>query len=244
MAEYDSSDVAFFTVDGYSLLGFSSKISDPGAVQKTADRMPLGGSIERKALLSMIEPVTIEQEGWFNTDAAGPHAALDAKRGTTQVVCYGPNGNVIGRLFVGASAPQSKYDPRVVQGDLMRTGARWECTEYERGVIVAHLAARAAAANTQATPVDNGAATTTGAVCYLVATDVTLDGAADLIVTVRKSTDNVNWFDLGAFTARTLIGTQRLVIAGAVPQYLAIAWAWGAGGTDPSWTGLVGVART
>ena len=244
MAEYDSSDVAFFTVDGYELLGFSSTIRDSGAVQMTADRTPLGAALSRKRLLGIIEPVTIEQEGWFADDAVGPHTALDAKRGTTQVVTYGPEGNSVGRIFIGASSPQTRYDPIVAKGDAIRTGARWECTEYERGLLLATLTARAAAGNTQATSIDNGAASLTGAVAYLACTSLTLDGAADLVVKVRESADNINFTDLASFTALAAVGAQRLVIAGTVKQYLAISWAWGAGGTAPTWTGLVGIART
>ena len=243
MAEYDSSQVAFFTVDGYSLLGWSAKLDDPGAKAVAVDRTPLGVSLERKSVLSLVEPVTITQEGWFDNAALASHEALSAKRGTSQVLAYGVTGNVIGRDFVGAVAGQSQYDPVTSKGDLHRFNASWECTEHDRGLIVAHLAARTAAGNTQATSVDNAASSAGGAVLYLACTDLTLDGYTDLVVKVRHSTDNSTYTDLGTFTARTLIGAQRLVVAGTVNRYLAISWAYTDAGTDPSWTGLVGVRR-
>lgn len=244
MTEYDSSNVAFFAVDEFQLLGFSSRVSDPGAAQKTAERMPLGESLQRKVILKGIEPVTIEQGGWFSTDAGATHEALAAKRGTAQLLAYGVSGNVIGRDFVGAQAAQAVYDPRIVKGDLVQTAARWECDEYERGLIVAHLAARTAAGHTQATPVTNDAQTLTGAVAYLFCSALTLDGYTNVIVTVRDSDDNITYGDLASFTARTVPGAQRLVIAGTIEKYLAISWAYTGAGTSPTWTGLVGVART
>ena len=244
MAEYDSSQVAFFTVDGYSLLGFSSRITDPGARLQTVDRTALGETVSRKKMLALIDPVTIAQEGFFDDAAAASHEALKNKRGTDQVLCYGVQGNAIGSHFVGAVAPQAKYDPLISKGDMHRTRAEWECTQRESGLIVAHLAARTTAGNTQATPVDNGAASSTGAVAYLAATALTLGGYTNLAVKVRDSADNVTYADIGSFTVRTTVGAERIVIAGTVRRYLAISWAWTGAGAGQSFTGLVGVART
>jgi hypothetical protein len=244
VTEFDSSNVAFFVVDSTNILGYSSTIQDSGALQLSEDRTPLGASTERQTLLKTIAPVTIGQEGWFDDGAGLIDAALKSKRGVNQQILYAVEGGAIGTDIIGALATQTKYDPKPHKDGLTVVDAGWECQSYDRGLIVADLVSRTAAGNTQATPVHDVAAdSAAGAQLYLACTALALGGYTNLIVQVMTSTNGSSWVVLDTFTALTLIGKERRVIAGAVRQYLAIAWAYTGSGSSPSWTGVVGVAR-
>ena len=45
----DSSNVAFLLIDGYSLLGVTTELRDPGLEYETVDRLYLGSAIEQPA---------------------------------------------------------------------------------------------------------------------------------------------------------------------------------------------------
>jgi hypothetical protein len=242
MAEKDSSNYGFFTIDGYDCLGFSTSIEDGGEVAKTVERTPLGASVERKVVLSQLEPITVRQAGFFD-DASDIDLAMSGNRGEEQIVCMAPTGNLLSELFVGVVGGLTVEEKPEARGDLIRTSLAWEAQAYERGFIIAPKLARAAAGNTQATPHVDPAATTDGAVCYLAMTALTLGGYTNVTVKVRHSPDGAVWADLATFTARTLRGAQRLVVAGNVDEQLALSWAYGGAGAGPSWTGLVGVKR-
>jgi hypothetical protein len=231
MTEIDSSNVAFFVVDSTNVLGYSSAINDTGALQKSEDRTPLGAGTARKAMMRSIDPVTLGQEGWFDDAAGLIDAALKTKRGVSQQILYAAEGGAIGSGVIGAVGPQTKYDPKPQKDGLTRVEASWECQSYDRGLIVADLIARGVAGNTQATPVHD------------VAADSALGAQLYLAVPVMTSTNGSSWVVLDTFTTLTAIGKERRVVAGAVRQYLAIAWAYTGSGTGPSWTGAVGVAR-
>ncbi len=112
---------------------------------------------------------------------------------------------------------------------------------YE-GYIVAPLAARTTAGNTQATYADMGASASAPK-AFLIVTALDLDGYDSLTVTVQScATSGGSYDDETAFTAVTTTGGQTVTLAGTVNRYLAIKWAYAGTGTDPSWTGWVGVA--
>ena len=125
MTEFDSSNVAFFLVDGYNILGYSSTISDPGAVSVTDDRTALGDSTKRSKVLSIIEPVTLGQEGFFDDATGLIDEALKTKRGVDQVLGYGVEGNTIGAGLVAAVGTQTRYDPKALKNALHRVAATW-----------------------------------------------------------------------------------------------------------------------
>ena len=241
MTEYDSTDLAFFCVDGHDLLAFSAKLDDQGARLKSVDRTAIADAVERSVILNQIEAMTLPYEGWFDDEAA-IGLALDGSRGVEQLLSYGVEGNVLGADFVGMRGVQT-LDKPITKGDLIRVSAAWELDKYERGKIIAPLAVRGAAGNTQATPVDNLVATSAGAVCYLQMPALALGGYTNVIVKVRDSIDGVTWADIVTFTARTAAGAQRVEVAGNVDRRLAISWAYTGAGADPAPEFLVGVAR-
>lgn len=243
MTEFDASDVKIICVDGYNLQSYSAKLGDPGAKLKSEDRTALGDDAARSVVINQLEAMTFAYEGWFD-DAGDIGLALDGKRGVSQLLCYGVEGNAIGSDFTGARGTQTMDHPVVQQGALTRVNAEWEVDAYDdKGLLVAHHVARGAAGNTQATPVDNLASTAGGVALYLFLTALDLDGHDGLVVTVRDADAGLVFADLQAFAEMDAVGAQRLVASGTVERNLAVSWAWTGAGTDPSATFLVGAKR-
>ena len=119
----------------------------------------------------------------------------------------------------------------------------------DEGVILAPLAARTTAGNTQATKHDNTAESHGGGYGYLQLTALALGGYTNLVVTLQHSTDNITYVDFTpAFTARTAVGAERITLPGVdadgnVYQYTAVKWAWTGSGTGQSATFMAGIVR-
>lgn len=243
MTVADSSTFAFLLVDGYDLMGASTELSDPGLEHDTKEILFLGAELRSKRLTGK-SSCDIEQSGVFDDDGGVLHETLKAG-GKDRVLCWGACGNTIGKHFVGAVVDQVAYDPSPLEADgFVLANARYSCSQHDTGLIIANLAARTTAGNTQASAVDGAASSTAGGVGYLQTTALTLGGYTDLVVKVRHSPDLNSWADLVTFTAATAIGAERKTTAtNPIERYLAVSWAWTGSGSDQSATFAVGFAR-
>jgi hypothetical protein len=239
----DSSNVAFALIDGYSILGVSTDIKDPGLEHESRDLLFLGESLKHKKL-NGVDSCDIEQTGAFDDAAGSIHAALKAPA-NNRVFSWGAAGNTIGKHFAGALVDQVSYNPTdIAGGEFVMASAKYSCTEREDGLIIANHAARGAAGDTEATYVDSTASSALGGVGYLQLSALTLGGYTNLVVKVRHSADHAAWADLLTFTARTAIGAERKTVAtNPIERYLAIIWAWTGAGAGPSATFAVGFTR-
>lgn len=84
------------------------------------------------------------------------------------------------------------------------------------GRVLAPLAAVTADGN--GTSVDNGAATTTGAIAHLHVTSVS--AADSIVVTIEDSANNSAWSTIGTFASKSAAGAERIVIAGTIRRYV------------------------
>lgn len=243
MPVVDSSNVAFLIVDGYDLLGTATMITDEGLERETVEKLYLGQSLRGKRLTGVSRAGQITQDGSFDHAVGASHEVLKAG-GQNRVLSYALAGNTIGEHFVGAVCDQVAYRPTPVPGDFTEANAVYNIKEHERGLLLATLAQRGAAGNTESTAVDNGAASSGGGVAYLQCTQLTLGGYTNLVVKVRHSTNGSTWADLASFTALTARGGQRLAIAtDPINRYLAISWAWTGSGSGQTATFAVGFYR-
>lgn len=88
------------------------------------------------------------------------------------------------------------------------------------------------------------AKTKSGGAGYLQVEDLTLGGYTDVLVTLRDSTDNVVFADLGVFTAVTVARTaERIEAAGDVERYLAVSHDFRGAGAGASIKYFAGFAR-
>ncbi len=234
-------------VDGYNVLGVNTDVTS--VIEALTEGTTLYGDTVESSMYIGMKRSELSQEGFFDDASASINDALNDKQGEERIVCLGYEGNTIGEAFTGCQAPlESSFTRIASRGKLHRASATYKGNGIvEDGVILHALTERTANGNTQATPVDNTAATDYGGAVYLQLSALTLGGYTNIIVTVRQSANNVDWENLVAFTAVTAANTaERKTIAagvGSMKRYLAVSWAFTGTGSDPSATFLVGAVR-
>lgn len=244
MSTYDSSNIAFFLIDGYSVLGQTTDLSDK-VTATIEDTTPLGAAwmVNR---FNNLRKYDITQKGFFDDATNSVNDALAGKIGTTRTLCFGYETNTTGKQFVGASGPvESDYERVSVVGKVHRANATYAAAgAIENGVILHGLGAETAAGNTSATDVDNAASSANGGAAYLQLTALTLGGFTNVIVKVQESVDNITYVDLATFTAVTAApAAQRIAVTGTVDRYLDVAWSFTGSGSGESVTFMSGFAR-
>ena len=244
MATYGSGQVGFVLMDGYSLAPYLTELElDHQA--KTEDSTVLTVSAVAHAYVGLRE-FMLSVKGFYDDTAGAIDAGLCTKQGTVRVVNLALEGNTTGKQFVGfAGTLQGDYKRGAKNGELHKAEAAFQgAGEVEEGYIIAHLAARTTAGNTTATKVDC-LASGTGGVAFLQCTALDLDDYTNLAIKLQDSANGTDFADVtgGAFTALTAIGKQRLVIAGTIRQYVAVAWSWTGSGTSPTGTWFVGLHK-
>ena len=243
MAKYSSKDCVLL-IDGYNVLGLTTAVTH-NAEALTEESTGFGVEWAEHTYLGL-QKTELSQEGFFDDATGATNDALNEHQGEERVLCLGFEGNTIGRNFNGfKGALQTKFDRIASREKLHRANAAYIGSGVnEDGKILHALTARTAAGNTQASSVDNGAASADGGNAYLQVTELSLGGYTNVLITVRQSADNVVWEDLQVFVGVTLPQTaQRIEVIGAVKRYLAVSYALTGAGAGPSITFFVGFAR-
>ena len=244
MATYGSPNVGFLLIGGRDILAVSTGAA-PSVEAETRELTPLGATWPTH-VLNGLKSGTFTQEGWYDDAAGSINDAVCEKEGTSQVVCIGHEGNTIGKKFWGFAGVLAAKFKRLLQvGEFHKASFEGSVTgAAEVGMVVASLAARTTAGNTQTTPVNNGASSANGGAGYLQVNALTLGGYTNCVVKGRHSSDNVTYADLLTFTVVTTAPTaERVTCVGTVNQYLAMSWAWTGSGSGMSITCMVGFAR-
>ena len=244
MGTYDASQVGFFLLDGYSLLPYIEKVTDGGCELQTDTILPLGAATPYEMSLGRVKG-SLGMSGFLDDTALASHPALSTRRGASRIAALAPIGNTIGAVFTGANVVQTKYDPIADTDRIHRYECGLACGEFDRGIIIANLAARTTAGDTKSTYTDEtGALSSNGAAAYLEVSALALGGYTNCIVKVAHSTDHTTWADLITFDAVTLAQTaQRKLAVGTVNRYMAVTWTWTGAGAGQSITFAVGAAR-
>lgn len=244
MAIRNSTEVGFFLVAGRNLLSAMTAFSDK-LIAVTEDLTPLGQSAPVHAFTGILRSV-FSLDGYYDDATGSQNEALVGKEGTSQVVCYAPAGNLLGRSLVGFAGAFLNTHERIFQlPGFHKAKASAEVSgNREQGVILQPLAVKTTAGNTEATSVDNGTSSAAGGAGYLQVSALTLGGYTNLVVKVRQSTNNSTFTDLLTFTVVTTApSAQRVTVAGTVNQYLATSHAWTGSGSGMSATIMVGFCR-
>ena len=243
MSKYSSKDMVLL-LDGYNILGTSVSL-DYLAEALTEQTTPLGAEWEEHTCVG-IKRAEVKQEGFFDDASDSINEALNEQQGLDRILCFGFEGNTIGKQFSGfQGAMETKYTRIASRGKMHRANVEYAGNGIaEDGRILHPLTARTADGDTESTPVDNSVQTTDGGAAYLQVTALTLGGYDNVAITVRQSADGIAWEDLTSFTVvATAPNKERKTIAGTIKQYLAVSWAFTGTGSDPSATFFVGVAR-
>lgn len=241
--KYSSKDVVLL-IDGYNVLGEMTELTH-AAEALTEEVTGLGDNWEEHEYIG-VQRAEISQSGYFDDASLSVNDAFNGKQGDKRVVCFGIEGNTAGKAFVGLNgALETRFERVASVKGLHKANVGYVVSgKSEDGKILLALSEQDADGDTESASVDNGAASTGGADLYLQVTALDLDGADDLTVKVRSSTDDVTWSDLDTFTAVTTAPTAEMKIkTGTIPQYLAVSWAFTGTSTAPSATIMVGAVR-
>lgn len=245
---YNSSNIAFLLIDGYSVLGVTTDLSEEYDA-KTEETTPLGSADETHAFTGLVS-AKMSQSGFFDDVAGSSNDALVAGNGSSRVVCYGVEGNTIGQNFVGfAGALQTNYKRSPKVGELHKASADYigSGVKDEGKILHALGAETTATGNTQATSVDNAAQSTDGGSGYLELSALTLGGYTSLQVVLEHSVDNITYADhgSGSFTAKTTApAAQRIALSGTIYRYTSCRWAFLGAGTGETATFMAGIVRS
>lgn len=242
MARRGSGNVAFLLIDGISILGATTDITD-SREDLLEENTPLGVNWETWVPLN-IGRATFEQNGFYDSEADSANGALIDNSGAARVLSYGYEGNTVGQSFIGAAgALRGKYSRSASNKGLTKaTGGFTVSGHTAEGKILAPLAARTAAGDTTATYVDGYGEPNTG-YAYLQTSALALGGYDDCTITVQDSADHISWATRGTFSAVTAVGAERITIAGTIGRYTSITWAWTGSGTGQSITFMAGLIR-
>ena len=193
------------------------KTFKPGRESDALDSSTFGTAA--KTFLAGLKQGSIQLEGFFDkTLLSGIDAILTAAFGAAEIITsLVQESPSIGVRALLMNADQSKYEVGSPLGQIIMSTAEMHAADngLESGVLL-HLPSTLETATANATSVDNGAASTNGAVAHLHLTQIT---GLNVTVIVQHSTDNSTWVDLFTFTAASAITSQRLSVTGTVNRY-------------------------
>lgn len=244
MPRYSSPDVGFLLIGGYSVLGDTTSLEDNREAM-LEDATVLGSGWEEHANVG-VKRYELTQQGFYNSDTDRSNALL-VNTGTSRVLSFAPEGNVLGRKFVGSPMIQADYQRQISRGVLHKANASYRSEgQHDEGKIIhTHKAESAASGDTEgADSQDAGASSANGGAGYLQVSDLTLGGYTSVTVKIRHSSDDITYVDLVTFASVTAKPTaERKTVAGTVNRHLAHSWLFNGAGGGQSVTYAVGFAR-
>lgn len=240
MAYLSGKDCAYVFVDSVDV-AVSNNAVDLSSEAIMPKRRPIGQAWKTVYPTGQIDS-ELSISGWLDDLTTAQLADLT---GDAKVISVLFGGNAISQLFAGfktayvtgaklgmADDDLDSYEPVLVTSDC----------KANIGYVVAPYVARTTAGNLDTADARRDAAAAASGTAFLHITAIDLGGYTSVTVTVRHSSDGITYGDHTAFTAATAVGAQTLALATDVYEYLSIAWTYAGAGSNPTWTGFVGVA--
>ncbi len=232
---------------GPALLGGYSIISDlleiTGKKEAVLEETTvLGQAFDSYANVGNAFPLVKYVDGNLKAFYPGNASALLAFELASGALVYGLEGDTIGNPSIAIESLRSTISRQAARDVLTRVEADFKSASgIHDAVIIANLAARVEGATT--TSVDNAAATSTGSRSYLNLTALTLGGYTNVVIKLRDSTNDSTFVDHANFTALAAIGSEMVLVTGAVSRYLRTLVVFGGSGSSESVTFAVSTVR-
>lgn len=223
MSNYGSSNVGFFLVGGYSLLGNTTELNGPNPEALFERSDTLGDSWEESTPVG-VQKADFNAKGFYDDAAAAINEAVVGLQNVSRVTCIGHEGNTVGKHFIGAEgAYAGKYHRIIQRGALHKANVDYQVSgAVEQGVILQDFEAITADGNTDAESVDNTALTSNGGSGYLQVGAFT--GFTGYVAKIRHSADDSTYADLITFTNVTAARqAERKTVTGTVNRHLLVA---------------------
>lgn len=244
MTKYSSADVGFFLISGRNVLGDTTQLDDSREALMEETTV-LGDAYEQHSAIG-VKRFVISQMGFYNDATDRSNASLISP-GVSRVLSIAPEGNTLGRRFLGSPMVQMDYKRLISRGAIHKANASYKSEGgHDEGILLhAHGAETAASGNTEgADSQDNLASSANGGSGYLQVSALTLGGWTSVTHKIRHSADDISYVDLITFTTVTAAPTgERKTVTGTVNRHLAHSWAFIGAGAGQSVTYFVGFAR-
>lgn len=190
-----------------------------------------------------LEESTFDIECLFDDDAAAGswYAALKAAIGaTTSPVTFAPEGFTAGDPAWVAQAFLAQMSVPTSINDRVMMPVTWQPSgDAEWGHALTAL--QTITSTTTGSAVDGGAATTGGAIANLHVSAIS--GSPSFVTTIQDSADASSWSTIGTFaTASAAITSEHLALSGTIRRYTRAVCTI-TGGSTPSVTCQVSLAR-
>lgn len=245
MTRYGSADVAFLLVNGMSILGQTTKLSDE-RLAKTEETTVLGASWESHGYIG-VKSYKLSQEGFYDDATNSSNAAL-VNVGGDRVLAFGVETNTIGKRFIGAFLTQTDYKRLLTRNAFHKANCDYMAQAGEdEGIILHALGAETGTSGdtTGASSQDNGVLSSNGGSGYLEVTDLTLGGWTSATLKILHSSDDISYTTLITFTNVTAAPTgERKTVTGTVNRHLAQSWLFNGAGGAKSINYMIGFARS
>ena len=265
MALIGQPNVAFCLLEGRPLHNVTTTMSDK--IEQVLDQTDgLGDSNEEYYPVGeYLWEASIE--GFYDTGAGLAQEGLELTG--NQVLMYALAGNAIGDPFTGIEGPHGQITTLMERGKLHRVRANFKAAlgpvDPARDILLpAALPVRSWVQAPYATVTDVGPTNlatldwgasfvdqeTGSAIGFLGASDLNLDGGADILFTIQDSANDVAYADLIVFTALAAIGGERVVqaaaaIPGDIERYTQLMYEFrGGAGANRTCTFAVGLVRS
>jgi hypothetical protein len=169
-----------------------------------------------KTFIPGLNALDVSGSGYFDPTMTDLTDALTAT--PNSVLTYGLGGLTQGALSRLVPIRETAFEEGANIGEAV--GFSWAAISTGipglDGRVLAPLAAVTIDQN--GTAVDNGAATTTGAIAHLHVTSVSASDS--IVVTIEDSaTGSSGWATIGTFASKSAAGAERIVIAGTIRRY-------------------------
>ena len=236
-----SADVGFLLSGGFDLLGTSTVFNEEREAI-LEDATVLGDADEQHAYVG-VKRFSLSQEGFYDDASDGSNDALIGL--AQRVVCYGPEGNTLGKKMVGFEGPiQHMYRRVMSRGALHKANADYQGSGKAEDGIVQHIHTAETAASGEATRQDNSSSSANGGVGYLQVSALALGGYTDVTLKLRDSSDDIAYADLVVFAnVSTAPTAERKTVAGTVEKFVKAEWAFNGAGSGQSIKFMTGFVR-
>jgi hypothetical protein len=200
-------------LDGADVTAYFHEFGTTATVD-TAESTTFGASW--KTFLAGQAVMEVSGSGYF--DPTFTDIWHDIQQAVDPVVTYGLGGLTQGAFCRLVPVVETSYEEAASIGGL--TSFDWSATSDKspglEGRVLTPLTAITGDGN--GTNVNNGGATTTGAIAHLHVTSVSASDS--IIVTIEDSANGSSgWATIGTFASKSAVGAERIVIAGTVRQY-------------------------
>jgi len=202
---------------GFDLTAFFKSAS----VQRTADMAETSAFLtSAKSYIPGMHDATLSADGMYEGTATGVDAILSPLLGqeTPLVVALDVGVEAVGSVCHCMVGTQNTYDVDTSTDDVAAVSIEFQSNVgAERCLIHKVLGAITTANDGNGASIDNVASSANGGVGYVQVTAAS--GTPTLTAKVQHSVDDSVWADLITFTAVTVVGAERVAVAGTVNRY-------------------------